>query len=175
MKKALFGALIVALALGLVGCQSISEKVGEEVGEEIAGGVLGGEVEVDGDEVTIQTEDGEATIGSTEGELPEDFPKDFPQYKDSEVDSASSIAGGSEVSYYVNLYSDDAVKDVYEWYKSEFTGDGWTIEGDYMFSDASSGDSGMLTVKQDENTSATVSFGESDGKTQIGIILMTKK
>lgn len=174
MKKLLFGVLIVALALGLVGCKSISEKVGEEIGEEIAGGIVGADVEVDGDEVTIQTDEGEATIGSTEGELPDDFPKDFPQYKGVEVESASSIASGGESTYYVNLYSDDAVKDVYEWYKSEFTDDGWTIDGDYMFSDAGSGDSGMLTVSKGETTSASVTLGESDGQTQIGLILTAK-
>lgn len=174
MRKLLFVVLVVALALGLVGCQSVSEKIGEEVGEEIAGGIVGGDIEVDGDEVTIKTEEGEATIGSTEGELPEDFPKDFPEYKGIEVESASSIAAGEEVTYYVNLYSDDAVKDIYEWYKSEFTGDGWTIDGDYMFSDASTGDSGMLTVNKGETMTATVSFGESDGRTAVGVILMVK-
>lgn len=173
MRKALFGALIIALVFGLVGCKSVSEKIGEEVGEEIAGGIVGGDVEVKGDEVTIQTDEGETTIANSEGELPDGFPKDFPEYKDAEVDSASSFASGETVTYYVTFYSDDAVKDVYEWYKSEFTGDGWTIDGDFMISDAS-GDSGMLTVSKGEEMSATLSFGASDGKTEMGLALVAK-
>lgn len=171
MKRVLVGVLVALLAFGLVGCKSISEKIGEEVGEEIAGGIVGGDVEVNGDAVTIETEDGEVTLDNTEGEMPEDFPDDFPMYDDVKVDSTSSIASAENVTHYINLTSEDEVKDVYEWYKSEFESEGWTIEGDYLMT-TDGDDNGMLSVKKDGMT-ATVTVNPADsGGAEIGIILL---
>lgn len=172
MKRVWFGALVVVLALGLVGCKSISEKIGEEVGEEVAGGVLGADVEVDGDEVTIQTEDGDVTMNSTDGELPEEFPDDFPLYDGIEVDSTSTLDGEADATFYVNLLSDDSPKDVYEWYKQAFADEGWTIQGDVFLSDG--GETGMLTVKKDK-ASGTLTVGSGSERTEIGVILLLEK
>ena len=170
MKRVLIGVLVAVLALGLVGCKSISEKIGEEVGEEIAGGVIGGDVEVDGDSVTIETDEGAVTMDSSEGEMPEDFPDEFPMYDGIEVDSTSSFASESDITFYVNLFTSDDTKDVYEWYKSEFTSEGWAIEGDVFMSD-DSGDTGMLTVKKDA-MSGTLTVGAGSENTEVGIILL---
>ena len=53
------GLGITLLVLGLVGCQSIEDKIGEEIGEGIVGAATGSDVEVTDDGVTIETEDGE--------------------------------------------------------------------------------------------------------------------
>ncbi|MRR11200.1 hypothetical protein EG835_01630 [bacterium] len=173
MKRVLIGVLVVVVALGVAGCKSISEKIGEEVGEEIAGGIVGGDVEVDGDAVTIETDEGAVTMDSSEGEMPEDFPSEFPMYDGIEVDSTSSFASESDTTYYVNLLSEDDPKDVYEWYKSEFSAEGWAIEGDLFMSD-DSGDSGMLTVKKD-GMNGTLTVGSGSENTEVGIILLVEK
>lgn len=169
MKKLLVIALVAALALGLVGCKSIEEKIGEEIGEEIAGGVLGGDVEVDGDAVTIETDEGEVTIDSTEGELPDDFPNDFPIYDDAEVESTSSWAGEGDITFYVNLFSDDEAKEVYDWYKDELSGEGWTIDSDTFITGDSDG--GLMGATKD-TSQLTLSVSEDTDNTAIGIILV---
>lgn len=173
MRRVLFGALVIVLAFGLVGCKSISDKIGEEVGEEIAGGVIGGDVEVDGDQVTIETDDGAVTMDSTEGEMPENFPDDFPMYDGIEVDSTSTFDGENDATFYVNLLSSDSPKDIYDWYKAAFADEGWTIEGDVFMSD-DSGETGMLTVKKDK-ASGTLTVGAGSESTEVGVILVVTK
>ncbi len=172
MKKLLVTILIVALALGLVGCKSISEKIGEEVGEEIAGGALGGDVEVDGDSVTIETDDGAATITGDTGEIPEGFPDDFPLYSGYKVESSSSIESNGEKQYYVNLISEDGVSEIYDWYKSELTGDGWNLTTDLLMT-SDGEETGMLVGEKDDGV-VTVTLAPSDGKTSIGLIVVVK-
>lgn len=168
MKRLLVVVLVVAVVLALGGCAKISDKIGEEVGEKIVGSATGTDVEVDGDEVTIQTDEGDVTLNSTEGELPEDFPSDFPKYDDAKVDSTSSWASGEDVTFYVNLTSKDAAKDVYDWYKSELQGKGWTISGDtFMTGDS---DGGLLSATKDDYQ-LTLSVGEGSEMTEMGIIL----
>ena len=173
MKRVLIGVLVLSLTLALAGCKSVSEKIGEEVGEQIAGGVVGGTVEVDGDAVTIETEDGAVTMNSSEGTLPKDFPKDFPVYDDMTVDSASSIASGEEITFYVNFTSDDSVTKIYEWYKGEFGGSGWTPDGDYLFTDED-GESGMLSGTKG-TLSGTVTITKGDSSTEVGMIVVQAK
>lgn len=172
MKRVLIGLLVVVFALGLAGCQSVSDKIGEKVGEEIAGGIVGGNVEVDGDAVTIETDQGNITMDSSEGELPEEFPADFPIYDGAKVDSTSSLSSGTEKTFYVNLISEDEPKEVYEWYKSEFESEGWTIDGDMFLTD-DSGASGLLSVKKDP-MNGTLTVGKGSENTEMGVILVVK-
>jgi len=170
MKKLLVGIVVIALALGLGGCESISEKIGEEVGEEIAGGIVGGDVEVDGEDVTIETEDGAVTVGGDTGEMPEDFPDDFPIDDDAEVETSSSIAANGKVTYYIALVSSVEVNDLYDWYKSEFLSEGWDITNDFKMS-IDGGDTAMLAVKKDE-MEGTLSLDPADGGgSDVGVTL----
>lgn len=170
MKKLLIGIIVIALALGLVGCKSIEEKIGEEVGEQIVGAATGSDVEVTDDSVTIETEDGDMTISNDTGEIPEGFPKDFPLYDGYELDGASSVSSGGSTTYYVNMTSEDSVEDVYNWYKGQFTDDGWEISGDVLYND-SNGSSGMLTAKKGD-MEATVTVTVEGGGTYFGVILV---
>jgi hypothetical protein len=167
VKKLLSVGLILALALGLVGCQSIDEKIGEEVGEEIAGGIVGADVEVDGEDVTIETDDGAVSISGDTRELPEDFPEDMPIYDDSEVDSATSMSSGGSTTYYVNLTTEDDITTVYEWYKAEVADEGWTITSDLLMTTES--DMAQLAVEKDD-MEAVISMSE-DEPNVLGIIL----
>jgi hypothetical protein len=166
-KRVLVGVLAVVFALGLVGCQSISEKIGEEVGEEIAGGIVGGDVEVDGEDVTIETEDGDVSISGDTGEIPADFPDDVPIYDDSDVDSATSMTSGGTTTFYVNLTTKDDVKTVYEWYKGEVVDEGWTITSDILMSGDE--ESAQIAIEKDD-MDAIVSMVEGEPNS-IGIIL----
>lgn len=167
IKKLLSAGLILALVLGLVGCKSIEDKIGEEIGEEIAGGIIGAEVDVDDENVTIETEDGDVSISGDTGEIPADFPDDVPIYDDSDVDSATSVASGGTTTYYVNLTTDDDVQSVYEWYKSEVMDRGWAITSDILMS--GDGQSGQIIAEKDD-MEVIISMVEGEPNS-IGIIL----
>lgn len=167
MKRVFVVVLAILLVLGLSGCGSISEKIGEKVGEEIAGSVVGGDVEVDGDDVTIKTEEGDVSITGDTGEIPENFPEDVPIYDDSTVDSATSMASGDTTTFYVNLTMEDDVSTVYEWYKAEVADKGWTITSDVLMS--GDGESGQLVIEK-EDMEAIISMVEGEPNS-IGIIL----
>lgn len=171
MRYSLAVVLIVALAFGAAGCQSVSERIGEEIGEEIVGGVVGGNVEVDGDSVTIETDEGAVTVGGDEGKIPEEFPADFP-IVESKVVSASSISSEDDVNYYITLSSTDAVSSVYDWYKDEFASEGWEITSDLMISEGGS-DSAMLGVEKGR-MKGTLSVTAETAGSEIGIILLVE-
>ncbi len=170
-KRWLLGLLVAALALAVTGCSAVEDKIGEEIGEETVGGVIGSDVEVDGDSVTITGEDGDVTIAGGE-EIPAPFPDDFPLYDDADLDSASSIESAGDTSYYLSMVSGDSSDDVYEWYKTEFEGEGWEIVSDMN----TSGDEGMTAIvsvkKGDVDGSITVASTESG--CDIGVIVTTK-
>lgn len=72
MKKFIILVLILLLTFSLTGCKSPTEMIGEKVGEKIVESALGGNVDIDGDKVTVKGEDGsELTFGTTE------WPKDL--------------------------------------------------------------------------------------------------
>ncbi|MDO8846834.1 MAG: hypothetical protein Q7W51_00390 [Coriobacteriia bacterium] len=169
MKRVLVGIVVIALALGLVGCKSIQDKIGEEIGEGIVGAATDSDVEVNDDSVTIQTDDGEVTIANDTGEMPDGFPSDFPLYDDYVLDGASSVASGGTTTYYINMTSEDEVTEVFEWYKAEFD-DGWTTTGDTFFTDSGSS-SGMLTAEKGD-MEATVSMTTENDGTTFGVILV---
>lgn len=173
VRRLLVCALAGLVVLGLVGCKSVSEKIGEKVGEEIAGKAIGGDVNVEGDKVTVETEDGSVTVEGDTGKIPQDFPKDFPLYSGYEVDSTSSISGDADTTYYISITSKDKTGDIYDWYKSEFTSGGWKITGDVKMSDEK-GDTAMITAEKDK-MQATVTISPGDSVTDIGIILIVKK
>lgn len=170
MKRVLIGVLVLTLALGLVGCKSIEDKIGEEVGEQIVGAATGSDVEVEGDNVTIETDEGAVTVGGSDTELPDGFPEDFPLYDDYELDGASSMTGGGSATYYVNMYTNDSPDEVYEWYKTELADKGWNISGDSKYSD-SSGTSAMITADKGD-MEATITITTEAPRAFFGVILV---
>lgn len=162
--------LALAFALGLSGCGAVADKAGEEIGEEIAGGILGADVEVEGDSVTVETEDGSVTMSSTEGALPDGFPDDFPVYDGAEIDATSTMAGDDSTDFYVNMYSDDAAKDVYEWYKSELVSEGWTIDSD-LFMATDGEDSGLLSASKGSDQ-VSIAVSTEDDRTAFTLVVI---
>ena len=171
MRRLWLGLLVAALALAVTGCSAVQDRIGEEIGEEIASGVVGGDVEVDGDSVTVSGEDGDVTIEGGGADLPDGFPDDFPMHDGAPVDSASSISGAEGTTYYVNITSDLAPGELHDWYKAEFA-DGWTEVSDVSAADGSD-ETYIMSVKKGD-IEATVTMASEGTGTQMGIILVPK-
>lgn len=171
MKRLWLGLLVAALALAVTGCSAVQDRIGEEIGEEIASGVVGGDVEVDGDSVTVSGEDGDVTIEGGGADLPDGFPDDFPMHDEAPVDSASSISGAEGTTYYVNITSDLAPGELHDWYKVEFA-DEWTEVSDVSAADGSD-ETYIMSVKKGD-IEATVTMASEGTGTQMGVILVMK-
>lgn len=171
MRRLWLGLLVAALALAVTGCSAVQDRIGEEIGEEIASGVVGGDVEVDGDSVTVSGEDGDVTIEGGGADLPDGFPDDFPMHDEAPVDSASSISGAEGTTYYVNITSDLAPGELHDWYKAEFA-DEWTEVSDVSAADGSD-ETYIMSVKKGD-IEATVTMASEGTGTQMGIILVMK-
>ncbi|MCK8115087.1 hypothetical protein [Anaerosoma tenue] len=144
VRRLLIGALVGALALALVGCSGGSDTAAEEV----AGSAVGGDVDVDDENVTISTDDGDITFGGGDGELGNNFPSDIPIHPDAEVSSSSSIVADAGSEHYADLYVDDSVAAVYDWHVDELSSSGWAIgdelqmttdDGEFMGLEATKG------------------------------------
>ena len=82
MKKILIMILMMLLLVSLVGCgakKKMEEKIGEAITEKMFEEAGGGDIDIDGDEITITTEDGgTAVFGKTEwptSDLAKSIPK----------------------------------------------------------------------------------------------------
>jgi len=167
MKRAWILVLAIVLVLGVAGCKSAEEKTAEELTERLLSD-KDVDVDIDGDEVTIETEDGDISIESDEGKLPDGFPRDFPVYDDLKIGSTSRMGNEETVSYYVEAESRDDFDEVYEWYKAELEDEGWEITTDLLTTDGNS-DTVLLVKKGDDSASVTIT--EVDSGVDVGIIV----
>lgn len=172
MKKLVAGVLIIGLVFVLGGCKSVEDKVAEEVTGGIIGSATGGDVEVDDDSVTFETDEGDVTVAGGEGTLPDAFPDDFPVYDDADVASSTSFEGEGQVQYHVTLATSDSVDDVYEWYKDELDSQGWTIDEDMKMSTDDGETAALSVTKGDMGASVTVSEGGEGDRVEIYILLL---
>jgi len=167
VKTLLTGILVVLLALALAGC---GDKAAEEITEKVAGDAIGGDVEVDDETVTITTDEGEATISGGEGALAEGFPEEFPIYDGATVKASAVVETGGKTQYSATLGTSDPVGDVYDWYKSELSSNGWTIQND-MHVTTGDGESAVLAAKKG-GMEAAATIAEDDGDTTVVITLI---
>ena len=116
----------------------------------------------DDDEQTIDTGDGEVTIGD---DLPDDFPDDFPVYDGADVQgSYRGEQDGIEGSI-TTWTTGDSYDDVVAFYESEFEGGPWSSEGDSSFSGSGSGSGGFTfwsVAHEDGEQVAYVSVTDGD-------------
>ena len=88
MKRKLILILLVLLSVSLKGCgakEALEEKASETIAEKVIEGSGAGDVDIDGDKVTIKGEDGEeATFGSTDWPSSE-LAKNIPEFKGGKI------------------------------------------------------------------------------------------
>ena len=153
-------SLSAMLAVGTLGCQRAAERVVEES--------AGVRIDDDGDTVTIQTEEGEATISGSDVSMPDDWPSDVPIYPGGELESSTSMRMGDSVQMAVTWTTSDDVTTVYEWYRNELPAAGWEVTGDFSVEQSGQRTANISSSKG--SSDANVFIGdESDGATMFTI------
>lgn len=130
MKKILICLLTFILLFAFTGC-GVKEKLGEKVAEKVFEEVGGGDLDIDGDKVTIKGNNGETvTFGDSKWPTSE-LAKSIPEFKDGTVngvlESADSIVitlesvQEEDVPPYWETIKKNFPEDVYEMNSSGFS------------------------------------------------------
>lgn len=139
MKKILICLLTFALLFSFAGCDA-KEKSEKKVAEKVFEEAGGGDLDIDGDKVTIKGDNGETvTFGDSKWPTSE-LAKNIPEFKDGTVngvlESADSVVitletvKEEDVSPYWEIIKKDFSKDVYEMIATDFiTVSGYDNEG----------------------------------------------
>ena len=102
-------AMLLGSSLVLGGCGSDEDRAANAIEEAAQDAGEDVEVDVDGDDITIEKSDGTVSMG---GDLPEGFPEDDIPLVDGDVQLAMGAAEqGWQVSIYVAAVADEAVAD----------------------------------------------------------------
>ena len=120
--------LCCVLAMGLVGCSKIADKVAETAVEKAAGAAAGGNVDINTDngEFHIESSEGSLSVGGT---LPESFPDEMPLIDHDKVISSMEDTTGSGPSVLTSVQASSSYDDAVAFFEDAFGSGDWTIDG----------------------------------------------
>jgi hypothetical protein len=161
---------IFTLVLMFSGCgeKYVGEKIMEKAIESQTGGKVN--VDVDKDEMTIKSNDGEINLSSgANATLHKDFPKDVYIAPDAKI--ILSMANGQNKSFSVAYVTSGSLDGTYAKYKSELGSNGWVLENNLEILSADS----KTAVFEKGTTRLSVIIGKSQeseykGKTYVQVI-----
>jgi hypothetical protein len=121
MRKVIAILLALILVLSFTGCNAkakLQEKIGEELAEKLLETAGGGDIEIDGDKVTIKGEDGEeVTFGG--GEWPKSgLAKSIPEFKKGKISSIMELPDSLMIT--VEASKKDDVEAYFEKIRNDF-------------------------------------------------------
>lgn len=140
----------------------VTERLTEEITEEVIERAIGvEELEIDGDQITVRTEEGTASLG-----VGTEYPSDFivEQYAGATVVSVMTTPDGTAVT----LQSTDPEADITTWYRSQLEGHGEVTE----LTMAESTDGAMRSMVQERDT-GTLSVGVISSTDSATMITLT--
>lgn len=120
MSKFLKNILIIVLVTSLIvlaGCGS-KQKMEEKFAEKVMESALGVDMDIDGEEVTFEGEEGAVTFGTSEWPDTE-LAKMLPEFKEGMITSA--VNSETYVFIIIEEVNEDNFKDYYEKVKSTYT------------------------------------------------------
>ena len=145
--------LLLAVTVSGCGKKTVTEKAMEKAFEDSMGGEAN--IDVDGDTVKIETEDGTLQVGTSE--LPENWPEDI-YIAEGKITSASSHTDGI---FNVSIEASESVSDMQTKYKEELEKNGWTINMTFALDD------NVLLGAEKDDRSVSITIGIDEGKTLI--------
>lgn len=172
MKKPLRRPVVAlsVLALALTGCGGVSENIAERALEEAAEAGGEGDVDVDidldgedGGGISIDSEDGTASVDIGGGELPDDWPSDVPVI-DGEIITAASSETGSESFWSATIQTSTSVSAAAEQIESDLRDAGFTIGTEAQTSGGETGETALVSGERESMGVAVYVIGV-DGDT----------
>ncbi len=131
MRKYLISFLVLTMVLALAGCgakEKLQEKAAEAVAEKVIEKSGGGDVDIDGDKVTVKGEKGEAfTFGG--GEWPTtDLAKAIPEFKAGKI--ITVLSSDDAVSIALEEVKKEDAEAYFEKIKKDFKEDAYEVNSD---------------------------------------------
>lgn len=121
MKKLFIFMALVVVILMLSGCGA-KQKMEDKIAEKVVEAALGADVDIDGEEVTVKSEDGSVTLGS--GEWPDsELAKKIPEFKAGNITSV--VSSEEYVFIIMEEVDEDDFKDYLAEIQSKFTEDAY--------------------------------------------------
>lgn len=163
MKKILIMIVMMILAASLVGCgakKKLEEKIGEAITEKMFEEAGGGDIDIDGDEITITTEDGETAIfGATEWPT-SDLAKSIPK-----LDSGN-VVSVMETDDYVMISLEETPQKDFAHYldkiKEEYTEDSYDMKSEeYLTYGGSNGEGVTISIVYGADKTVNITLGKS--------------
>ena len=158
-------ALVLVLILASLlaaGCGGGNDEVAEREAERAIEDASGEDVDVqvDGDDVTIEGGDGDSSF-STSDDLPDDWPSDIEMPDGTDLQGSSSIGSGDAAQLTTSGTLDAEIADVVSHFEGEF--DGWKTEGT---ADIGEGDAAVANRSwSKDGRTATLTVSRMDGDT----------
>jgi hypothetical protein len=155
MKKISYILIIAALLSAFTGCgakQKMEEKIAEKVIEQAVGNA---DIDIDGEEVTIETEEGNFTLGSTEWPVSELSSK-IPEFKEGKI--VSVMNSEAYLLVIVEEVEGKDFMDYYEKIKGEFNKESYETKSE---------DTVAYMGKNEEEISIMVSYSLGDSTVSI--------
>jgi hypothetical protein len=167
MKRAI---IFVLLLLVLAGCSLPGQQQAGQAAKKFLGGVInkstGGRLNVsdDGEEVSLQTEEGEMKI--KQDDLITDFPTDMPVYPGASVQT-SWVATEKQGGIMAEFVTTDQLDKIERFYRDQLAENGW-----YQTNELAQAGSVVFSAEKDER-SAWVSLNQNENQVLITILVVT--
>lgn len=162
MRRVAFILIIIVLISLFTGCGA-KQKMEEKVAEKIIEKTLGGNVDIDGEEVTIKTEEGNVTFGNTEWPTSELSSK-VPEFKKGKI-----VSVVNSEAYFMVIIEEvevDDFMDYYEKVKGEFNQESYETKSE---------DTIAYMGKNNEEISIIISYSLNDNTASITSSLPEKE
>lgn len=144
MKKILTVLLALILVLGLAGCgakEKLEKKAGEKIAENILEGAGAGDVDIDGDKITVKGEGGEeVTFGGDEWPTSE-LAKSIPEFRNGKISAVMDSDDYVMITLESVQYEEASA--YFEAIKTEFSLESYETKMDGMISSSGKNGAGI--------------------------------
>lgn len=165
MRKIWMALLLLVLMMSLTACgakEKLEDKVGEAIGEKILEEAGAGDVDIDGDKVTIKGEDGtEATFGGSEWPK-SDVLNSVPEFKEGTIASVMTSEGYAMII--IEKVNEQDFVEYFGGIKANFTKDAFEMSSDGIISYTAGNEDGIIVqVSYDKgNQTATIAANKAE-------------
>lgn len=165
MKKTIILSIALILVLGLTGCGTktlVENKMERDLENALGGNV---NVDLDGEEMNIETEDGFALQTGESVSLPNDFPSDVYVI---EGDIKSVMKNPMGDGYSITIETNESMEGVYKIYQEKLPNDGWVLNAQMNLGEM------YLVSGIKEVNSVSVSVSTQDEKTFVVLTVVSE-